>query len=69
MCTWIGVYPTKLAYNLDGGERCLEKFLLRRAVMMCQKGRMKCDVLRPPSLQTGGKTVREGRGCDQGRQL
>lgn len=27
---------------------------------MCQKGKMKYDDLRPPSVQGGGKTIKQG---------
>lgn len=56
------MYPTRLGYNPDRGAKYLEKLLLSRAVMRCQKVRRKYGVLRPPSLQ-GGKTRR--RVCNQ----
>lgn len=55
---WTDVYPTKLGYNPDRRAQYLEKLLLSRAVMRCQKVRRKYGVLRPPSLQGGGKTRR-----------
>lgn len=55
---WTDVYPIRSGYNPDRGVKYLEKFLLSRAVMRCQKVRRKYGVLRPPSLQGGGKTRR-----------